>query len=124
MMVRIASKQPRKQRQARYNAPPHARGSLLHAPLADDLRKKYEKRTFRVVKGDTVRVTRGDHAGKEGLVDYVLPGKTKIVVDGVSVKKADGTEVPRPIDPSNVVIIKLNLEDRKREEKLVGELDG
>jgi len=120
-MVRIASKQPRKQRRARYNAPPHIRGSLLRAPLTEELRKKYDKRNLRVVKGDTVRVTRGDHTGKEGLVDFVLPGKTKIVVDGVSVKKADGTEVPRPIDPSNVVIIKLNLADKRREEKLVGE---
>ncbi len=121
MMVRIASKQPRKQRRARYNAPLHLRGSLLHAPLADELKNKYSKRCLRVVKGDTVRVIRGDDAGKEGLVDIVLVAKTKIVVDGVSVKKADGTEVPRPIDPSNVVITKLNLADRRREAKLVGE---
>lgn len=120
-MVRIASKQPRKQRKARYNAPHHMRGSLLHAPLSLELREKYNQRSVRVIKGDTVKVTRGDHAGKEGVVDFVVTKDTKIVVDGVSVKKADGTEVPRPIDPSNVVVIELNLEDKQREQKLSGE---
>ena len=43
------------------------------------------------------------------------------MVDGVSVKKADGTEVPRPVDPSNVMITDLNLEDKRREQKLSGE---
>jgi large subunit ribosomal protein L24 len=54
-------------------------------------------------------------------VDFVLAKKAQIVVDGVSVKKADGTEVPRPIDPSNVMVTELNLEDKRREQKLGGE---
>ncbi len=117
-MVRVISSQPRKQRKARYNAPLHQRGSLLHAPLSTELREKYKRRSARVVKGDTVTVTRGDQKGVRGLVDFVITKKAKIVVDGVSVKKADGTEVPRPIDPSNVVIVELNLEDKRREKKL------
>ncbi len=120
-MVRIASKQPRKQRKARYNAAHHERGSLLHAPLSRELREKYHQRSVRVIKGDTVKVLRGDQAGTSGLVDFVLAKRSQIVVDGVSVKKADGTEVPRPIDPSNVVVTELNLEDKRREEKLGGE---
>ena len=34
---------------------------------------------------------------------------------GVSNYRADGTEVPRTIHPSNVMIVKLNLEDAERE---------
>ena len=45
-------------------------------------------------------------------------GKSRIVVQGVSVNKADGTEVPRPIDASNVKITKLNLKDPKRAQHL------
>jgi large subunit ribosomal protein L24 len=120
-MVRVISSQPRKQRKARYNAPYHMRGSLLHAPLSKELREKHKRRSVRVIKGDSVKVLRGDYSGKEGVVDFVATKSSKIIVDGVSVKKADGTEVPRPIDPSNVVIIELNLDDKRRDKKLGGE---
>jgi len=120
-MVRVISSQPRKQRKARYNAPQHVRGSLLHAALSKELQGQYKRRNIRVIKGDTVKVLRGDHAGSVGLVDFVITKDARIVVDGVSVKKADGTEVPRPIDPSNVVITVLKLEDKRREQKLSGE---
>jgi large subunit ribosomal protein L24 len=36
----------------------------------------------------------------------------------VSSTKADGTEVPRVIDASNVQLTKLNLSDKRREAKL------
>lgn len=97
------------------------RGSLLHAALSKELQAKYKRRSIRVIKGDTVKVLRGDHSGSEGLVDFVVTKNSRIVVDGISVKKADGTEVPRPVDPSNVVITELNLEDKRREQKLSGE---
>ena len=119
-MVRIISSQPRKQRKIRYNAPAHVRGDFLRAPLSKPLREQYKRRSFRVVMGDTVRMTRGNSAGQEGLVDKVCTKDYKIWVHGVTGTKADGTEVPRPVDPSNVQIVKLNLKDPKREMKLAG----
>ncbi|KUK63897.1 MAG: 50S ribosomal protein L24P [Methanoculleus marisnigri] len=119
-MVRIASKQPRKQRKARYNAPNHTRGRYLSASLAPELRGKHNARRTRVVKGDTVKVLRGDFAGNEGVVDAVDMRMCRLVVHGVMVSKSDGTEVPRPVDPSNVQITKLNLKDKLREERLGG----
>lgn len=119
-MVRIVSKQPRKQRKARFNAPNHTRGRFLSASLSPELRGKYNSRRARVVKGDTVKVLRGDYAGEEGVVDSVDMKTCRLIVHGVMVTKADGTEVPRPIDPSNVQITKLNLKDRLREERLGG----
>lgn len=114
------SKQPRKQRKARYNAPKHKRQKFVRSLLSKDLRKKYEKRNARVVKGDTVKIMRGSFAeeGIEGKVQSVSLKDGMITVDGVSVSKADGSEVPRPIHPSNVVITKLNLKDKLREERL------
>ncbi len=117
-MVRIESKQPRKQRKARYNAPSHMKTKFLNAPLSGALKEKYQKKTLRVVKGDTVKVTRGDHVGEEGLVDGVDTRKVKLIVHGVTSTKADGTEVPRTIDASKVVITKLNLDDKRRVAKL------
>ena len=71
-----------------------------------------------MVKGDTVKLTRGDFIGKKVLSMKWIPSKSKIVVHGVSSTKADGTEVPRMVDASNVEITKLNLTDNRREEKL------
>lgn len=117
-MARIASEQPRKQRKARYNAPSHVRSKYLNAPLSDALKEKYKKKTLRIVKGDTVKVTRGDFVGSEGVVDEVDTTKLKVIVHGVSSTKADGTEVPRAIDPSNVQLTKLKLDDKRRVAKL------
>ena len=120
-MVRVESSQPRKQRKARYQAPSHVRTKYLNAPLSDDLKEQYKIRTLRVIKGDTVKVTRGDFAGDEGIVDGVDTNKSKLIVHGVSSTKADGTEVPRLIDASNVELTKLNLDDKRRVAKLEAE---
>ncbi len=111
----MVSKQPRKQRKERFNAPLHVRQKLMHAMLSPELRKEYKKRSAQVKKGDTVKVMRGDHAGVEGEVLTVDLKGGVITVAGVSNFRADGTEVPRPVHPSNVMITKLDLEDGERE---------
>lgn len=118
MLTMTTSKQPRKQRKARYNAPLHKRQKFLRSLLSKELRKKYEKRNARVVKGDTVKVMRGAFSDIEGKVQSVSLKNGKITIDGVSVAKSDGSEVARPIHPSNVMITKLNLKDGLREDRL------
>ncbi|NOR47924.1 MAG: 50S ribosomal protein L24 [Methanosarcinaceae archaeon] len=110
----MVSTQPRKQRKARYDAPLHKRQQYMGAPIAKDLRDKYG-RTANVIVGDTVEVVRGDHAGTSGKVEVVSLKDGTIVIEGVTVTKVDGTEVARPIFPSNVVITKLELKDDRRE---------
>lgn len=112
------SKQPRKQRKARYNAPLHIRHKFMSAALSDELRDKYGKRSFPLRKGDTVRVVRGDDKGKEGKVRTVDLKGEKITVEGVVVARSDLSEVPRTVHPSNVVITKLELKDKLRESAL------
>jgi len=114
--------QPRKQRKARYTAPLHVKGKFLSATLSKELREQYKRRSLRVVKGDTVKVLRGDAKGEEGLVDDVDVGRCTLTVHGVTLTKADNTEVPRPVHPSNVQITKLNLKDPRRAERL-GEVE-
>ncbi|EHQ36796.1 50S ribosomal protein L24 [Methanoplanus limicola] len=117
-MVRISSTQPRKQRKARYNAKLHQLGKFLNAPLSSELRETYGRRSFRIVEGDTVKVTRGDFRGDEGIIDGVDLEKGTVLVHGVTSTKVDGTEVPRPVYASNVQIVKLNLNDKIRQERL------
>ncbi|MBC8521321.1 MAG: 50S ribosomal protein L24 [Candidatus Syntrophoarchaeum sp.] len=120
-MIKIKSeksKQPRKQRKARYNAPLHIRHKFMSAALSDELRDKYGKRSFPLRKGDTVRVVRGDDKGKEGKVRTVDLKGEKITVEGVVVARSDLSEVPRTVHPSNVVITKLELKDKLRESAL------
>ncbi|MGC9434482.1 MAG: 50S ribosomal protein L24 [Methanomicrobiales archaeon] len=117
-MVRISTTQPRKQRKARYNAPLHQKGRYLSAPLSPELREQYGKRRLRVATGDTVRVTRGDFVGEEGIVDGVDLDTCRILVHGVTQEKADGTEMARPVDPSNLLVTRLNLKDPRRAARL------
>jgi len=118
-MARLtASRQPRKQRKALYKAPLHLRQKLVSAPLSPELREKYGVRNVPVRKGDKVRVMRGDFRGHEGKVVKVDLRDTRIYIDGVTIKKADGTPVFRPIHPSNVMIVELNLDDPWRRKML------
>ncbi|WP_456368953.1 50S ribosomal protein L24 [Geoglobus sp.] len=112
------SKQPRKQRKRIYTAKLHQRHRFLHATLSKELREKYGKRSLRVRKGDKVKVMRGSYAGHTGKVLEVDMKKLRIYVDGVVVKKADGTEVAMPVHPSNVMIVELGEEDSVREKIL------
>lgn len=118
MEKNIKSKQPRKQRKARFNAPLHIRHKFMSAPLSEELRDKYGRRSFPVRKGDTVKIMRGDDKGKEGKVRSINLKEEKITIEGIVIAKSDISEVPRPIHPSNVVITKLELKDKMRENAL------
>ncbi len=61
---------------------------------------------------------RGEHAGTEGKVERVNLKKGTLAIDGVTLFRADGEEVPRPIYPSNVMLTKLDLNDEIREQML------
>jgi large subunit ribosomal protein L24 len=117
-MMSTYSSQPRKQRLARANAPHHQARKQMASHLSEELLLKYNRRSATVISGDEVKVLRGDHKGKSGKIVGVDVTDRKVIVDGVTNKKADGTEVPLPVDPSNLVIVKLNLEDKRRVAKL------
>ncbi len=113
-----ASKQPRKQRKFRANAPLHIRRKMLSANLSKELRKKYGRRNFPVIKGDTVRVLRGEFRGKTGKIDIVNYKKISVTVEGIYRTKKDGTKILIKINPSNLQIKELNLDDIKRKDSI------
>jgi len=94
--------------------PLHKRQKLVSAPLSKSLRKKFGKRSLPVRKGDTVEVMRGDFKGHKGKVEKVNLKKLRIYVQGVTITKSDGSEKHYPIHPSNVRIIKAQMNDGKR----------
>lgn len=110
----MKSSQPRKQRKFRYQAPLHIKHKFLSAMLSPELREKHGIKSIPVRVGDTVKVMRGDYKGTQGKVTGVNLKKTTIYIDGVTVPKSDGTEVPRPIHPSNVMITRLETKDKLR----------
>ncbi|MBC7112619.1 MAG: 50S ribosomal protein L24 [Candidatus Methanomethyliales bacterium] len=97
-------------------APLHLRRKNMRAPLSDELRERYGTRTAALRKGDTVLIVRGDYKGHEGKVSSIDLSKMRITVEGVTMKKTDGTTKPVPIKPSKVIITKLDLSDKKRKE--------
>lgn len=114
-MVKIVKiKDPGKQRLLHYQAHNVERYRRFGAPLSKELREKYGFRSIPVVKGDQVMIMRGDNAGIEGKVTDVDRKKYRIYIQGVTRKKADGSDIPAPIHPSKVMITKLNLEDKWR----------
>ncbi len=113
----MVSKQPRKQHLALYAAPLHRRHRFLSAPLSRELRGKYKTRSLPVRKGDKVRVMQGDFKKLEGDVLEVDTKRRRIQVQGATTTKADGTQVDRPLAPSNVVLIKL-ASDKERDKVL------
>ena len=112
------TRQPRKQRNQKRDAPLHQKQKQVRATLTADLREEYGQRNVRVNAGDTVEVLRGDHAGTEGEVLKVDLRSEVIHVEEVTVEKTDGEEVPRPLDASNVRVTELDLEDEVRQERL------
>ncbi len=108
------SKKPRKQRKALYTAPLHKRRKLLSAHLSKELREKYKRRSLPIRRGDEVKILRGEFKGKVGKVSKVDLKKLKVYVEGVTRKRTVGTEVQVPIHPSNLMIINLELSDKRR----------
>jgi len=108
------SKKPRKQRKFLFLAPNHIRRKLVAAHFSKELRQKYKTRSFPVRKGDEVEVMIGKFKKKRGKISRIDFKKYKVYVDGVTVKRTDGTERQAPVHASNLKIINLNLEDKRR----------
>ena len=113
-----SSKQPRKQIKYRANAPLHIKKKFVSASLSKELRKKYGKRSIGIRKGDVVKIMTGKFKKKQGKVLKVNLKTSKIVIDGINVKKMDGSKANVKMQPSNLQIVELNLDDKKRTKKL------
>ncbi len=110
--------QPRKVRKDYYTEPKHVIRKNISSHLSDELYSKYGTRSLSVVKGDTVKVLRGKFKGFEGKISKVHVKDRKLAVEGITISKSDKKQVLYYIDASNLLLTKLNLDDKKRIEKL------
>jgi large subunit ribosomal protein L24 len=92
----------------------HKRDKFLGANLAENLREQHSKRSMRVIKGDTVRILRGEYVGIEGKVEKVNTEKSTLSIEGVQREKIRGGNVKVQVHASNVQIISLNTDDDYR----------
>jgi large subunit ribosomal protein L24 len=109
-----ASSQPRKQRKYAAKAPLHIKNKLVSANLSKDLRKKHSMRNITLRKGDSVLIMRGKFRGKKGKVTKILLKTSKIIIEGIQMKKKDGSKIDLKMEPSNLQIQELNMDDKKR----------
>jgi len=112
-----SSKQPRKQRKFRANAPLHVKHEFLSANLSKTLRIERKTRSLPIRKGDEVLIMRGSFKKKKAKVTNVEPKRTRVSLENIQRSKKDGTKVPVFFHPSSLQIHSLNLEDSRRFKK-------
>ena len=114
-----SSIRPGKQRKFTANAPLHLKKKLVNANLSKELRKRYGRRSFALKKGDMVKIMRGSFKKKTGKIIEVDTKKMKVQIEGMQMKKQDGSKVNVKFNPSSLQITELNLEDKKRNESIM-----
>jgi large subunit ribosomal protein L24 len=112
-----ASKRPSKQRKYIANAPLHIKAKLVNVNLSKPLREKLKKRHIQIKKDDKIKIERGKFKGKEGKVLKVDIKHSKIIIEGINIKKMDGSQTSVRFKPSNLQIIELSERKTKKEEE-------
>jgi large subunit ribosomal protein L24 len=92
----------------------HQLDKHIRSPLSENLRSEYNKRNARVIKGDTVKVLRGEYKNVEGKVEKVKTGRSTLFIEGIQREASKGGKVKVQIHSSNVIITSLNLHDKNR----------
>jgi large subunit ribosomal protein L24 len=101
-----------------YNAPLHKKRKWISSHLAENLLLKYDRRSLPVVKGDTVKIMRGNFRGHEDKISKVNVQDQTVEIEGVTITTAKGTKIAKPIHASTLLITKLNVTDKWRRQKL------
>ena len=103
-----------------YYATMQITSSQLSGMLSKNLRKKYGKRSVRIVEGDSVKVIRGEFNGVDGKVTKVSASNGGLTIEGVKKEKLKGEKYDVFIHTSNIEITGLNTDDKWRINKLEG----
>jgi len=103
-----------------YRASYQTRSKQLGSTLSKELRKKYGKRSVRVIEGDTVKVFRGEYKDVDGKIAKVSTQTNSIAIEGIKKEKGKGDKFDILIHTSNVIVTSLNTDDSWRMAKLEG----
>jgi large subunit ribosomal protein L24 len=112
---------PRKMRNHQiYYATMKNASKQLSCALSKDLRKKYGKRSARIIEGDTASIVRGEFAGVDGKVTKISIANRGVNIEGVKKEKLKGEKFDVYVHTTNIVISGLNSDDKWRINKLEG----
>jgi large subunit ribosomal protein L24 len=103
-----------------YYATLQTASSQLSGMLSKNLRKKYGKKSIRIVDGDSVKVIRGEFNGVDGKVTKVSASNNGLTIEGVKKEKLKGEKYDVFIHTSNIEVTGLNTDDKWRINKLEG----
>ena len=112
-----SSTNPSKQRKYRDNAPLHVKDKLVSANVSHELRDELGTRNIKIRTGDRAKVMRGDDSGSEGIINNIDRENEVVYIDGIDNERNDGSKQQKPLRPSNLQIVALNVEDPNRLDK-------
>jgi len=84
------------------------------APISKELRKKYSRRSIRIMIDDTVKVMRGEYKGLTGKVTKISTETSGVAIEGNKKEKLKGEKIDVYIHSTNMVITSLNTDDKWR----------
>jgi len=112
---------PRKMRnQQIYYASMKTASKQLSGSLSKDLRKKYGKRSVRMVEGDSAKIVRGEFAGVDGKIIKISIADRGVNIEGVKKEKLKGEKFDVYVHTTNIIITGLDTGDKWRINKLEG----
>ena len=97
-----------------YRATNQVVNKQICAPISKDLRKKYSRRSVRVMIDDTAKVIRGEYKGITGKISRISTDNNGIAIEGNKKEKLKGEKVDVFIHSTNVIITGLNTDDKWR----------
>ena len=97
-----------------------SKSNNISANLSANLKKDYRRKSVRIIKGDSVKIMRGEYKGVEGKVEKINSRRGRLSIEGVQREKIKGGQVKVQIHASNVQITSLHMDDDKRKKKLQG----
>lgn len=105
--MKVRSRKPRKQRNARRRVKPHQRSKLLRVRVDEEITHEWGIKRLPVRKDDQVRVIAGEFVGVEGKVLEVRKRDLKVIVEECMQEKKDGSSYYVPISPNKLVLVKF-----------------
>ena len=97
-----------------YRASNQVISKQICAPISKDLRKKYSRRSARIMLDDTIKVIRGEYKGITGKVSKISTTSNSIAIEGNKKEKLKGDKIDVYIHTTNVIITALNTDDKWR----------
>ena len=112
---------PRKTRnQQIYYATIQRASKQLSGSLSKELRKKYGKKSARIVEGDTAKIVRGEFSGVDGKITKISIPDRGVNIEGVKKEKLKGDKFDVYVHTTNIILTALNTDDKWRINRLEG----